>query len=208
MLGYIQNSLFFHPFLWSGPMVIYRHSACKRETVENWVTSLPRFTFWDASLAGIISHTGLFILQKSANTTTPTSRLVYLFIYNVREEPAVGWLPSGQSAMYSRHFTVCNGHSTTLAGTLGLWIPRSLCPAEALEHLVVWAYPWTLNSSTGVQGARRHIWAVGCAQVPTLPTPIIFVSKENSPARSLLYLPNLVSIPFLLPPFKRDQHWL
>lgn len=71
-------------------MVIYRHNTCKRETVENWVTSLPRFTFWDASLAGVISHTGLFILQKSANTTPPTSRLVYLFIYNVREELAVG----------------------------------------------------------------------------------------------------------------------
>lgn len=103
---------FFHPLLWSVPVVIYRHRACKIETVENWVTSLPRFMFRDASLAGVISHMGLFILQKSANTTKQTGKLVYLFIYNFKEELAVGTLPSGHPTMHNRHFTVCNGHST------------------------------------------------------------------------------------------------
>lgn len=75
-------------------MVIYRHRACNIESVEKWVMSLSRFTFMDASLAGVMSHTGLFILQKSANTTKQTSRSVCLFTYNFKEGPAVGMVPS------------------------------------------------------------------------------------------------------------------
>lgn len=159
MLGYIQKLLFFHPFLWSVPMVIYRHRACKIETVENWVTSLSRFMFRDASLAGVISHMGLFILHKSANTTKQISRLVYLFIYNCKEEPAVGTLPNGHSTMHSSHFTVCNGHSTCRHFSSLNTLQHASCRGFGKTGGV--SHPWTLYSSTEVQGARWHIWAVG-----------------------------------------------
>lgn len=98
------------------PVVIYRHSACKIESVDKWVMSLFRFTFMDASLAGVMSHMGLIILQKSAKTTKQTSRSVCLFIYNFKEEAAVGMLPSRHSTLHCKHSTVHNGYLLYLQG--------------------------------------------------------------------------------------------